>query len=143
MVKVQILRWQEIPSLVEARDDSDVKKIQLSDKFQALIDEAAMRRELAGTDAYLEEWNKSDVEEHDGDVADVAERVANGLEERFSEIRDDRDPLDTIQCTAHRQAMPPELRASQFQGVEAQGHAKTASPSHVKAICCSHVHVGC
>ena len=89
MVKVQILRWQEIPSLVEARDDSDVKKIQLSDKFQALIDEAAMRRELAGTDAYLEEWNKSDVEEHDGDVADVAERVANGLEERFSEIRDE------------------------------------------------------
>ena len=58
MAKVQILRWQEIPSVVEVRDGSEVKKIQLSDKFQALIDEAAMRRKLAGTDAYLEEWNK-------------------------------------------------------------------------------------
>ena len=42
MARVQILRWQEIPSLVEARDSDGVKKIQLSDKFQALIDEAAM-----------------------------------------------------------------------------------------------------
>ena len=88
MAKVQILRWQEIPSVVEVRDGSDVKKIQLSQKFQALIDEAAMRSELAGTDAYLEEWNKSAVEERDGDAASVVQKVADELEERFPEFRD-------------------------------------------------------
>ena len=88
MAKVQILRWQEIPSVVEVRDDSDVKKIQLSEKFQKLIDTAAMRRELAGTDAYLEEWNKSAIEERDGDAASVVQKVADELEERFTEIRD-------------------------------------------------------
>ena len=89
MAKVQILRWQEIPSMVEVRDGSDVKKIQLSKKFQALIDEAAMRRELAGTDAYLEEWNKSTIEERDGDAASVVQEVADELEEQFAEIRDE------------------------------------------------------
>ena len=88
MAKVQILRWQEIPSVVEVRDGSDVKKIQLSQKFQALIDEVAMREELAGTDAYLEEWNKSAVEERDGDAASVVQKVADELEERFPEFRD-------------------------------------------------------
>ena len=88
MAKVQILRWQEIPSVVEVRDESDVKKIQLSQKFQALIDEVAMREKLAGTDAYLEEWNKSAVEERDGDAASVVQKVADELEERFPEFRD-------------------------------------------------------
>ena len=32
MAKIQILRWQKIPSVVEVRDGSDVKKIQLSQK---------------------------------------------------------------------------------------------------------------
>jgi len=88
MAKVQILQWQEIPSLVEARDDGGVEKIQLSEKFQALIDEAAMRRKLAGTDAYLEEWNKSAAEERDGAAADVVRQVADEIEGRFAEIRD-------------------------------------------------------
>ena len=89
MAKVQIVCWQEIPSLVEARDEDGAKKIQLSDKFQALIDEAAMRRELAGTDAYLDEWNKTAAEEHDGDAASVVKKVADDIESRFAEIRDE------------------------------------------------------
>ncbi len=88
MAKVQILRWQEIPSMVEARDEGGAKKIQLSEKFQALIDEAAMRRKLAGTDAYLEEWNKSKPEERDGAAADVVKQVADEIESKFIEIRD-------------------------------------------------------
>ena len=89
MARVQILRWQEIPSMVEARDDADTKKIQLSDRFQALIDEAAMRRELAGTDAYLEEWNKSPAEEREGSAVDVVKEVAEQIEAQFVEIRDE------------------------------------------------------
>ena len=75
--------------MVEARDDSETKKIQLSDKFQALIDEAAMRRELAGSDAYLEEWNKSPAEEREGSAVDVVKEVAEQIEAQFVEIRDE------------------------------------------------------
>ena len=89
MATYQILYWQEIPSFVEARDDGGVKKIQLSDKFQALIDEAAMRREFAGTDAYLEEWNKGPKQEQDGSAEEVASSVAQEIESRFAEIRDE------------------------------------------------------
>ena len=89
MARVQILRWQEIPSMVEARDGSNTKKTQLSERFQALIDEAAMRRELAGTDAYLEEWNKSPAEERDGSAENVVKEVAEQIEAQFVEIRDE------------------------------------------------------
>ena len=88
MATYQILYWQEIPSLVEARDDKGVKKIQLDQKFQGLIDEAAMRRKFAGTDAYLEEWNKGPKTEAEGDAETVAQSVAREIEERFSEIRE-------------------------------------------------------
>jgi len=89
MATFQVLYWQEIPSLVEARDDDGVKKIQLSDKFQALIDEAAMRRKFAGTDAYLEEWNKGKKQERDGSAEEIAQAVADEFEQRFTEIRDE------------------------------------------------------
>ena len=88
MATYQILYWQEIPSFVEARDDGGVKKIQLSDRFQALIDEAAMRRKIAGTDAYLEAWNKGKKQDRDGSADGVATELAADLEARFTEIRD-------------------------------------------------------
>ena len=87
MSKVQVLRWQEIPSLVEARDQNGLKKIQLSEKFQALIDAAAMKRGLAGTDAYLEEWNKSAPEEHEGEADSVVSIVAEEIEAKFNEFQ--------------------------------------------------------
>ncbi|HHZ67439.1 MAG TPA: hypothetical protein EYN52_05945, partial [Alphaproteobacteria bacterium] len=54
MTTYTILYWQEIPSLVEATDGESTSKAQLSDRFQDLIDRTAMRRNLAGTDAYIE-----------------------------------------------------------------------------------------
>jgi len=87
MARVQILYWQEIPSLVEARDASGVAKRQLSDKFQQLIDQAAMLRKLAGTDGYLEQWNKGPASERPGDAKSAAEAVAQEIEGRFGDIR--------------------------------------------------------
>ena len=58
MATVQIIHWRNIPSLVEAKDADGTHKIQLSHRFQALIDDVAMNTGLAGTDAYLEEWGK-------------------------------------------------------------------------------------
>jgi hypothetical protein len=89
MAKVQILYWQEIPSVVEARDEGGVAKQQLSDKFQQLIDHAAMIRKLAGTDGYLEQWNKGKPTERPGDAKSVAAAVAAEIETRFNDIRSD------------------------------------------------------
>ncbi|MBM3732027.1 MAG: hypothetical protein FJW24_00950 [Acidimicrobiia bacterium] len=89
MATYQILRWQEIPSVVEARDEKGVKKQQLSQKFQALIDEAAMRRKLAGTDAYLEQWNKTEPESSTGTAIEVLAQVSQDIESRFMLIRDE------------------------------------------------------
>jgi hypothetical protein len=87
MAKVQILYWQEIPSVVEARGDGKAHKEQLSQRFQELIDLIAMKRKLAGTDGYLEQWNKGQAVERPGDAREVAMAVAQELEARFEEIR--------------------------------------------------------
>jgi len=47
-----------------------------------------MRQELAGTDAYLEEWNKAPAEEREGDAETVAKQVADEIEGAFAAIRD-------------------------------------------------------
>lgn len=87
MATYQILCWQEIPSAVEARDESGLKKHQLSQKFMALIDQAAMERDLTDSDAYLEHWSKSPRKERDGSAAEVVAAVAKEIEDDFMNIR--------------------------------------------------------
>lgn len=89
MARVQILYWQEIPSLVEARADGKVHKAQLSQRFQELIDLVAMKRKVAGTDAYLEQWSKGEPSEEPGTAAEAAARVAAALEADYDRIRAD------------------------------------------------------
>jgi hypothetical protein len=86
----QILHWKGIPSLVQATDASGSVKVQLSERFQALIDAVAMREGLAGTDAYLEHWEHGDETERPGAAQDVAAAVADELERQFDEFRDRR-----------------------------------------------------
>jgi hypothetical protein len=87
MAKCTILYWQEIPSLVEAKGDGETHKVQLSERFQELIDLVAVKRKLAGTDEYLLQWSKGKPEQHEGSAREVAETVAGGLEARYEEIR--------------------------------------------------------
>ena len=89
MAKWTVLCWQEIPSVVEAKDDEGAHKIQLSQQFQELIDMIAMRRNLAGTDAYLMEWRKEDVQEREGSAHHVAEAVAAEIEARYETIKEE------------------------------------------------------
>ena len=58
MVKVSILCWQDIPSVVEARDGKSVHKELLSERFQELIDLVAMKKKLLDSDEYLMQWQK-------------------------------------------------------------------------------------
>ena len=88
MATYQIVYWQEIPSLVDARDEQGVHKEQLSQQFQVLIDHAAMMRKLAGTDAYLDQWSKGKAETRPGNARDVAMQVAAEFESRYAEIKD-------------------------------------------------------
>ena len=89
MAKVTILYWQEIPSVVEARDRSGRHKIELSQRFQELIDLIAMKKKLAGTDEYLVQWSKGAPEEREGDPETVAKAVAEDIEARYDAIRAD------------------------------------------------------
>ena len=73
--------------MVEARDASGTHKIQLSDRFQELIDMIAMRRGLAGTDAYLEAWQKGRRVEREGDATTAAQAMADELEAQYDDIR--------------------------------------------------------
>ncbi len=87
MANYSILYWQDIPSLVEAKDENGVHKLQLDGKFQELIDAVAMRKGLAGTDAYLEEWRRGKRRARDGTAKDVANAVKAELEAEYQAIR--------------------------------------------------------
>ena len=77
MARVQVLFWQDIPSVVRA---GNVKR-QLPEWFQQEIDRVAMEQGLLGSDAYLEQWEWRDVGERDGSDADAVDRVVDELTE--------------------------------------------------------------
>jgi hypothetical protein len=69
-MKVQVLYWQDIPSLVT---DGETKR-QLSDRFQQKIDQRAMEQGFTGSDAYLEHWHWEDAEGTVDEVVEALER---------------------------------------------------------------------
>ncbi len=87
MVKVSILCWQDIPSVVEARDGKSVHKELLSERFQELIDLVAMKKKLLDSDEYLMQWQKTMPKEYEGTAEDVAKAIAADYEARYKEIR--------------------------------------------------------
>lgn len=87
MATYQVLYWQDIPSVVEANDGDNSHKEQLSAQFQELIDLVAMKKDIAGTDAYLEEWTKGPPVQRSGTPEEVAKAVAREFEARFDAIQ--------------------------------------------------------
>jgi len=88
MARVTVVYWQDIPSLVEARDRSGRHKVQLSARFQELIDRVAMRAGLHGSDAYLLQWRRGEPQERPGAPEACARAEADAIEARFDAIRD-------------------------------------------------------
>jgi Virulence factor len=81
VARVQILCWQDVPSVVKAFDDDGSSvSAQLPDWFQQEIDRRAMAQGLVGSDAYLEQWAWSEPEERDGSATDVLDAVVAELE---------------------------------------------------------------
>ena len=83
MATYRIIAWQDIPASVEARDGADSVTLQLSERFQALIDSLAMQQGVHD-DAYLEHWGATDGE-RPGSAREVSSAIAAELEERFGE----------------------------------------------------------
>lgn len=86
MATYQIVAWRGIPASVEVRDGRDTVTRQLSERFQMLIDSAAMQLGLDESDAYIEQWSQSEPAERLGAAADVADAVIAELEARFPEF---------------------------------------------------------
>ncbi len=87
MAKYTVLYWQDIPSVIEAKDAAATHKVQLSQRFQALIDAAAMHQGLAGTDAYLEQWRRGKRVARDGSAEQVATAVKEELEAQYDALK--------------------------------------------------------
>jgi hypothetical protein len=81
----RVLRWGDIPSLVEAWDGDDTVRVPLSQRFQDLIDGVAMRQGAHDSDAYLEAWDQGPETERPGSAAEVASSVAAELEAAFAD----------------------------------------------------------
>jgi hypothetical protein len=84
MATYRIIAWKDIPAAVEARDGADQVTLQLSERFQALIDSVAMQLGVHD-DAYLEHWGATDGE-RPGTARDVGSAIASELEDRFPEF---------------------------------------------------------
>jgi hypothetical protein len=72
--------WHDIPLQVRAGGRRDRVSIELPQRFQVAVDNAAMAAGLTGTDAYLDGFQWSDPQERDGNPNDVAAAVAAELD---------------------------------------------------------------
>ena len=86
MATYRLIAWKGIPASVEAQDGSDSVTLELSERFQMLIDSVAMQRGLHGSDEYLDSWTRSEPLDRPGGAREVADAVAADLESRFAEF---------------------------------------------------------
>ena len=85
-MKLTTILWRDIPSQVIVRAGRNKAKLQLSHRFQAAIDRAAMRAGKGGSDAYLEEWQRQTTQlEPSDDIDAAAAACAAELEAQFSD----------------------------------------------------------
>ncbi len=87
MTEYQVTFWRDLPSMVVARDGSDVSKVQLAGRLQGAIDEAAMRLGEIGSEDYLMGWNRGAWTETDGTPEQAAQQVADDLAQEWSRER--------------------------------------------------------
>ena len=86
MAIYRVIAWKGIPASVEAQDGADSATVELSERFQMLIDSVAMQRGLSGSDEYLDSWARGEPLDRPGPAREVAAAVAADLESRFAEF---------------------------------------------------------
>jgi Virulence factor len=85
--EIQVTYWREIPSMVVARQGEEVAKVQLPQRFQEAIDEAAMRLGESSADDYMAGWTRSAWEEFGGDPVDAAQQRSEALDNEWTQER--------------------------------------------------------
>lgn len=96
----QVTYWRDLPSMVIAREGEQVTKVPLAGRFQAAIDEAAMRLGDVGSVDYLAGWQRGEWTAAAGSTTEIADRVVAELEEtwppdRLSDYLDTLGPKET------------------------------------------------
>ena len=88
MARYQVLRWEEIPTVVKAfGEDGESVSRQLDPWFQQEVDRVAMAQGLVGSDAYLERWAWDEPVERPGGVEETLDAVVAELEREFEPRR--------------------------------------------------------
>src|SRR3954447_26566711 len=87
MAEKFVVYWRDIPAQVIVRAGRRTAKRQLSERFEQAIDRAAMRAEMTGTDAYLEQWRRADPVPCGDELEAEAEAAADALEAEFTAER--------------------------------------------------------
>ena len=82
MPELTVISWREIPAQVTASDGTRAARAALTDRFQAAIDEAAMRAGLTASDEYLAEW-RTEARECSADLEREVNEEAARLEAAF------------------------------------------------------------
>ena len=86
MAKLTTVYWRDIPAQVIAKERRDTAKAVLDERFAEAIDKAAMRAQMAGTDAYLEQWRR-EVVNCGADLQAVVDAAAAELEQTYDDAR--------------------------------------------------------
>jgi hypothetical protein len=87
MAELTIIFWRDIPAQVIARAGRRSAKRELAPRFQAAIDEAAMRGGARETDAYLAEWRRGEPLPCGDDLDQAAAEAAARLERDYDPAR--------------------------------------------------------
>ena len=86
MATYQILYWHDIPVQVRSGRGRNRVGLELPQRFQVAVDNAAMATDLTGTDAYLEAFVWSEPQERTGTAEEVVLQVAAELDAAFTMI---------------------------------------------------------
>ncbi|MCA9901192.1 MAG: virulence factor [Ardenticatenaceae bacterium] len=86
MAKFQVMYWHDIPVQVRVGGRRDRVSVELPQRFQVAVDNAAMAANLTGTDAYLDGFRWGEPEEREGSPEAVANAVAAELDTQFAKI---------------------------------------------------------
>ena len=87
MTKIFILSWQDIPTVIEARDSNGIEKVELSKRFSELIDLIAMKKGIVGTDDYLRDWKKKKLSSTNKTAKQVVLEMLEYFEGKYEEIK--------------------------------------------------------
>ena len=87
MAELIVIFWRNIPAQVVVRAGRRNAKRELPPRFQAAIDEAAMRADARDTEAYLAEWRRAAPIPCGEDLETEADAAASRLDAEYDPAR--------------------------------------------------------